>query len=300
MPTDAHVTFQLPSGHEVVLRPGDFIGRLRTAALRIDDPRISEAHALISLRDGEMKLLALRGAIAIDRQRVSDVTLYPGLSLRLARDWMLTVVELGMPTEAIGVVLDGQPAVPLMGNAASIRWAPVAKLSSRFEPDADAHVWSDGVGWRLGLGEDSVVLEPGSSHTLGEHRVDVVTIPLTTAGLDATSMRGRLHPPLRVVASYDSVVLHRDGLDAVVLSGIQARIVCELIAFGGPTGWEVVAREIWKDVERHTLRRRWDVNLGRLRARLKAEDLRPDLLNSDGTGNIELILLPDDVVEDRM
>jgi hypothetical protein len=119
------------------------------------------------------------------------------------------------------------------------------------------------------------------------------------AGLDATAMRGRVHAPLRVVARYDSVHLHREGQPMVVLSGVQARIFSELVAFDGPTEWEVVAREIWKETDRHTLRRRWDVNLNRLRARLTREDVRPGLLNADGTGRIELVLLPDDTIDDQ-
>ena len=52
---------QLPSGAMVLLGPGDLIGRSPTAALHIDDPRISEAHSMVSLRGSQLKLLALRG-----------------------------------------------------------------------------------------------------------------------------------------------------------------------------------------------------------------------------------------------
>ncbi len=40
--------------------PGGLIGRLPGAALRLDDPLVSEAHALVSLRGRKLKLLALR------------------------------------------------------------------------------------------------------------------------------------------------------------------------------------------------------------------------------------------------
>jgi hypothetical protein len=299
VPIDAHIRVRL-DGTDTVLKPGDFIGRLRTAALRIDDPRISEAHALVSLRGGEVKLLALRGALAVDRQRVNDVTLAPGLAIRLARDCILEVVEVTIPDEALAIRLDDAEPVLLTGSTMSLVLGAAVEVLPRFDPAADAQLWSDGVGWRMAHAGASVLLEPDDRHALGTHTLEVVTVPLAKAGLEATAMRGRVHPPLRIVASYDSVQLHREGADPVVLAGIQARIVSELIAFGGPTSWEVVASEIWKDVPRHTLRRRWDVNLGRLRTRLKDAQLRPDLLNSDGTGNIELILLPDDLVVDRM
>lgn len=47
------------------------------------------------------------------------------------------------------------------------------------------------------------------------------------------------------------------------------------------------------------LRKKWDVSLARLRARLKEARIRPDLLRSAGTGQLELVLRPEDHVEDR-
>lgn len=49
-----------------VLGHGDLIGRLWSAALCLSDPRVSEAHAMVSLREGQLRLLALRGLFAID------------------------------------------------------------------------------------------------------------------------------------------------------------------------------------------------------------------------------------------
>ena len=54
------VSLQLPDGSIHELGHGDLIGRLWTAALHLDDGRISEAHAMISLRGSELHLLALR------------------------------------------------------------------------------------------------------------------------------------------------------------------------------------------------------------------------------------------------
>jgi len=44
---------------------------------------------------------------------------------------------------------------------------------------------------------------------------------------------------------------------------------------------------------------RWDGSLGRLRARLGEAAARPDLVRSSGIGNVELLLGPSDIVEDR-
>jgi len=57
----AFVRLRCTDGSIAELTHGDLIGRLGTAALHFDDARISEAHAMISLRGQELKLLALRG-----------------------------------------------------------------------------------------------------------------------------------------------------------------------------------------------------------------------------------------------
>ena len=44
------VHLRLPDGRTAVLGHGDLIGRLESAALPLADPRISEAHAMVSLR----------------------------------------------------------------------------------------------------------------------------------------------------------------------------------------------------------------------------------------------------------
>jgi len=283
------------------LRPGDFVGRHRGAALRVDDPRVSEAHAMISLRDGELVVLALRGGLAVQRQRVGKAVLVPGLQVRLAKGVYLTVLECHLPAEALGLIVDEQEPQLLLGSAASLIGEPEPGLSLRFDPDALAQLWSDGVGWRIqARGHEAVELVPGVPVALEGHRVEAVMVPLQRAGQDATVLGGRVHPPLRIVAHYDTAHIHREGVEPVLLSGNGARILGELVALDGPAPWEVVAGQIWRDEpEPHRLRRRWDVNLGRLRAKLEQHGVRPDLVRSDGTGNVEFVLLQGDVVEDR-
>lgn len=53
-------------GRRHELFPGDFIGRLDRAALRIDHPAISEAHALVSARGEALWLRQLRGRIGLE------------------------------------------------------------------------------------------------------------------------------------------------------------------------------------------------------------------------------------------
>jgi pSer/pThr/pTyr-binding forkhead associated (FHA) protein len=46
----ATVRLRLPDGSTTTLAPGDIIGRMASAALVLDDGRVSEAHAMVSLR----------------------------------------------------------------------------------------------------------------------------------------------------------------------------------------------------------------------------------------------------------
>lgn len=76
--------------HELVA--GTVIGRGLGAGLQIADPAVSEAHALLSWRDGEFVLLALRGALLVQGMRLVGVAVAPGLRVRLADEVELLVV----------------------------------------------------------------------------------------------------------------------------------------------------------------------------------------------------------------
>ena len=81
---DPTIVFRLPDGTTAALGHGDVIGRLESAALHLSDPRISEAHAMVSLRGGALKLVALRGRLVVDGAALRDVELVPGLVVQLA------------------------------------------------------------------------------------------------------------------------------------------------------------------------------------------------------------------------
>ncbi len=68
----------------VTVHPGDLIGRLASADVVISDPRVSEAHALVSLRRRSLRLLGLRGALSVGGREVDVVTLAPGVRVDLA------------------------------------------------------------------------------------------------------------------------------------------------------------------------------------------------------------------------
>jgi hypothetical protein len=293
----AFVRFRLPDGTTAELAHGDLAGRLWSAALLLDDPRVSEAHAMVSLRGGEFWLLALRRRIAVDGRSVSEVRLEPGLAVELADRLVLRVEAVELPTEALAIEAPGLPRMVLPA-VCSVHTRPRVQVSPRYEPDAPCRIWTTGDGWRLGLGGDVRALVAGTTWEIDGLAFRAVTMPL--AGSEATRVSGGVDPPLRIVASWDTVQVHRGDEAPLVLGGVQARIVSELATMGGPASWEVVAREVWPDeADPWALRKRWDVALVRLRARLRAGRVRTDLVHADGTGQFELVLRQGDALVDR-
>lgn len=296
----ALVRLRLPDGHVYDLAPGDLIGRVWHAALCLDDPGVSEAHALVSLRGREFKLLGLRGMFLVDDKPSGEVALRVGQRIGLARDLDVEVVAVELPDEVLGVESDEIPRQVLAGVSA-ILLKPSPHVVARAVDGAPASIWNLGDSWRVRVGsEPARPVAAGDEVTVGSHRVRFVAIPLADAGRDATRRDLAAHGPMKVVAQFDAVHLHREGWPVVTFGGMPARLLTELVAFDGPVPWEVLSRELWPDEpDRHALRRRLDVTVARLRARLRDERVRSDLLRADGSGCFQLVLYEGDSVEDR-
>ncbi|MBX7196290.1 MAG: hypothetical protein K1X94_29830 [Sandaracinaceae bacterium] len=293
----AYVRFRTPQGELVELGHGDLIGRLVSARLAIDDPRVSEAHAIVSLRRGELVLLSLRRMFSVRGKPESEAVLAPGMEIELAPDLTLLVEDVRRPDAVLAVESPtlGRRALP---SLASLSAGPPLTLGTRFEPEAQAHVWWNGDGWRARMGRGTTrSIAPGDTLRIGGEEVRFSMIALE----NSTTTRGGLDAPMRIVAWYDGVEIHRQGRPVVTLGGVGARIVSELVAVGGPAEWSVVAREVWKGdaLDPDELRHRWDVSLARLRTRLREAGIRADLLRSDGSGYVQIVPTPEDVVEDK-
>lgn len=292
-----------PDGRVWTLGPGDLIGRMATAALPIDDGRVSEAHALVSLRAGELKLLGLRGVFAVDGAPCKEVSLRPGLWVALAPGLSLEVLDVELPDSMLALQAEGLPRQTLVG-ACSILTEPRLCVVGRYQEDAAAQLWNQGVAWRLRLAGETVRdLAPGDTFMVGGHLVSAVAVPVSGVGFARTKVKGAFVTPLHIIAGYETVHIHLLGHGTeppVAIDGISARILSELVALQGPAGWEVLAGEIWRDEpDRLRLRQRWDVSLARLRGKLRAAGIRPDLIRAGGTGQVELLLYQGDRVDDR-
>lgn len=295
-----HATFVTPDGQRYHLGHGDLIGRLWTAALTVDDARVSEAHAMVSLRGDTLRLLGLRGRFAVEGRPVTEVELSAGLQIALASGLVLQVVDVQLPDHVLALHGPGLGRRVLSG-VCSLLLAPRVELVPGYRRGAAAHFWSTGEGWSVQCpGGPAQRLQPGRSIEIGGQTWALEAVALSAAARSATRALDGIHAPIRIVAHFDTVHIHRTAEPTVALGGIPARIVSELVAFGGPTSWEVIAGEIWRDVtDRRALRRKWDVNLSRLRSKLRTARVRTDLVRADGSGHFELLLHPGDRVEDR-
>lgn len=82
---------------------GGIIGRSSAAAFPIADDRVSEAHAMVSLRQGHMYLLALRGSLILQGAPIEEVLAHVGLRLGLCEGFELEVCGLSAPLDHAGM-----------------------------------------------------------------------------------------------------------------------------------------------------------------------------------------------------
>lgn len=297
----ASVTLRDATGAEHELVHGDIIGRVWSAALHVDDGRVSEAHAMVSLREGELHLIMLRGALAVGGRPLSKVALTPGVVVHLARDLPLEVVEVSLPASVLAIEGPGLTRQALPGVCSIVVEPGAARLMSGWRDDAAVQLWTTGDGWRA-RGADGAVRDLGAGDVLtaGPHTLRLVAMTLMSAGLPATRRAGELDAPITVIAQFDNVHLQRAGAPTLVLPGKQGQLVSELVACGGPMGWAALAAELWPDATDDLTRRmRLDALLSKLRRRLRGASVREDLVGTDGAGQVGLLLHAHDTLIDR-
>lgn len=282
--------------HELTV--GDIIGRLPTAALRFSDPRISEAHALVSLRGQDLKLLALRGSFVVRKQAVREVSLTEGLKIELAPGLGFEVQTVMLPDSVLAIQGPGLKPTPLTGTC-SLQLDPV-QLEPGYAREASAWLWEEEGFWTLRVGEEPPEqITAGQQVQIGGQSFTFDFLDLGSSGEKTTHLGGE-HMPLTIETRWDSVHFRLETGSTFVLNGVPARIFSELATIAAPVGWEPVAREIWPDTQDvKTLRTRWDNALARLRRKLRTAGIRTSLLRSDRGGNIELVLGPNDELVDR-
>ena len=281
-----------------LLLPGDLIGRADTAAFTINDPGISEVHCYVSLRGGALWLLALRGRMGVNGQLISEVRLEVGLTVRLSRTCTMEVTDVVEPRQVL-VFSSPDLGQRLLSRSCSLRCDPLPTLEPGARSEALLQLWPSGDRWfwRDATGTTGEISDQ-IEWTLNNRVYTASWVDLEDLSAPATVHNDRLDAPLRLVAQYDSVHIYKGDRLRVAVSGRGAQLISELVAFGGPVRWEVLAGEIWgSDIPRDRLRAMLDVTLQRLRKRLSAASVRPTLVSATNTGQIELLLHPNDKVE---
>lgn len=278
--------------------PGDLIGRLASAAICIQDPRVSEAHALLSLRGG-LVLLALRGLVEVDRQRIADVRLKAGQRIRLAEGLEIAVLEVTLPPTVLTVEGPGLPPTRLPGTVACF----VAPLAIRFEwvPDALASVWASGGEWFIRVGAGAPVpLRPGDRVETEGGALRFAEATLKAAATPPTDARARLYPSLRVEVDYESTRVSAEGGRVAVLTGAAGGLMYQLSRYEAAVHWKELASALWPDTADDELKQRWSFDKAKetLVDALVRVGLRPDLVRGS-RGEYRIHLVDGDALVDR-
>lgn len=291
------VTLRASTGTVATLAPGDFVGRMWSAGLFLDDPRISEAHALVSLRGDRLELLALRGTLSCDGMPANRVRLTVGRRVGLVDGLFVDVVDVVHPTTSLAV--QGLPSGEVLLHADVHSLLPDGTLIPRFEPTATAWMWNTQDGWRFRSdGGAAQEFDPGWTDTVAGYTLALTEVQLAPPSIEDTLRHGE--EPLHIVVRYDTVHMHVAEGQSLVFVGLMARLITELALVGSPVRWDVIADLLWpEERDRMALRIRWDKTVHKIRERLRRAGQRVDLIRPDGRGNFELLLLPGDRLEDQ-
>lgn len=281
---------------------GGIIGRAATMHMRINHPAISEAHALLSLRGGNFYLLALRGGLAASGQSVTELKLAVDCEVQLTSDITVKVVELNLPDYALGIEVVNGHIIPLMAEVSSLMPGSSLVLMPGWNQDAMGWIFSSGAGWTLmERGRVGVDLQAGQHHMVGGLWFSVVSLPASGMQVSTTEHQGRVFPAMAILFNETEVRIDVPGRPPVDINGVLGRILAELARFGKRVPWTAVFEAAfeeppWPDIA--LARKRWDSSVFRIRARLRDERLRVDLLYVDGQGNVELRLYPGDTLNE--
>jgi hypothetical protein len=285
----------LPDDQKLTVTHGAMVGRLSTAAVHLADPRISEAHALFSLRGRVLRFLALRGRFAVDGKTSVDTVVAEGMTLHLAEGMTLRVLEIRLPDHLLGLEIEALGRVVPEGNT-SLFGGARPRVATGWQPDAAGWIWPVPSGW-MRSGDPACAIQFDDTWHVGRTRVQAVRI--APQGLDDTAAGTGFGSPLVLELYYDTVHIKRVDHEVLVVRGTSARILSDVALAEAPLPWLDLARDTWGDESPLVLRRRWDTQMYRLRRLFRRHGVAPGLLRADGTGLVELVLRTADTLVDR-
>lgn len=285
------VLFQTDEGERHRAQPGDLLGRGARCAIPFEDPRISEAHAMVSLRAGGFWLLGLRGTVWQGHRWGHEVGLEAGKRVLIADDVGLTVLDIDLPSLILALEGIGDRPMPLTHATLSLFAEPL-QVASGFRGSAEAWIWASDGHWMVRESSGAIrVLEIGEPVQVGKYRLDVVGVPLEAGQAHRTVRQRSVHPPLTIEIGVSNTVIVSNGeeLSLVGRSHDLLRTTAELTTeTGAPVHWTAVASRIWRA---NPTAENWYRNRARLAARLKSAGLPSDLVAMD-QGLVSLRLRP--------
>ena len=294
--TGPHVAFKLPTGLVVRVAPGGIIGRTSSASLRLPDPRVSEAHALVSLRGREFRILALRGRTEVDGEEETEVIAAPGQRLTFGGAITVEIDHVEVGDRVLAVEFGGELR-ELCADSYSVVAGPPPDLLPRFVADALAWIWSTDDGWMLSDGSSPPRrMSAGITMNAGELQFSTVLVAPSGSG----STTGGPSPSITLVCRTTTVHIHQRSRLPVTVDARAGLLLSELALMRAPAPWAAAAGLLWPDQpDAHKLRRNFDAVIARLRTRLREAGVREDLIRTDGRGNVEVFLHPGDEVVDE-
>lgn len=281
----------IDGGSPVAVLPGEYVGRSPRAALCISDPRVSEAHALVSLRGGALWLLGLRGRFRVEGVVLSEVELVPGIRVDLTPETSICCHAIELPERMMAVTIPELGRPVLTGTASLVAGKP-PRLLPGLVPDAAAVFWSLGEQWylRQSNGQDTP-LEPGTPQVVDGLRLTPVLV--RPARGSRTRTVPQTGPCLEVRIGPQGVLVRADGHgERARLGGVHGRLLGALLAADEPVHWTDLCHRIWPDdrSELGSLRNRLDVAVTRLRQRLRELDLHGINVSFDGLGHVRVVV----------
>lgn len=287
----------------VVLGPGALIGRHGLCALRIDDPRISEVHAVLRQRGRRMHMAAIGGVLRVGGAPIRDLQLQPGLRVHLLPGVILEVLTVARPAEVLALQVGDLPPQELVDGCYSVLRSPLVDLVPGQLAGALVQVIDSGDSWRVLLpGGEAPVLRPGKTFQVRRVPIHALTLPTrSNRAWAAVPGQWRADPlALRFEAQSEVVHIERATRHDLALTGRSAELLRALHHAGGALSPAALAQALWPEaaarfvVAPQTARRRLARAVEELRTVLRSHGVRDDLVRDDGVGNVELYLLAQD------
>ncbi|HND33582.1 MAG TPA: FHA domain-containing protein, partial [Myxococcota bacterium] len=282
------------------LQVHSLIGRISRMDLQLNDPRISEVHALVTLKDGSLWLKGLGAPLFVNGKSEPQVRLAQDVEVELARSGIfLRVEKLYLPQQFPTLTLPDQPPQTLA--ASSYHLTAGMQLAAGLHPDALLSLWSIGEDWffRLATGEEGPCEDKKDWSIAGRS----VHFGLCVGAKLVKTIQDDSLPRTYVIGS-STVSIKRENRRDVVFDGQQAQLLKLAILHGrNPETafkWFDVVEEIWWPAFERDQRRlgidpekmRDDFNkrkqknyfvcIGGIRKRLHQEGIDKQIL---GTGN---------------